>query len=239
MGREPLSYGLDGHVAVVTGATGGIGSAIAAELSRHGARVAGLDLARSPGAPWLTVECDVSDEDQVDDAFRLIEREMDTPTVLVCCAGIFPAGPFEELTLQDWSRVLSVNLTSGFLCARRALAGMRSRGFGRIVFIGSGAGKGALVSKAAAYAASKGGLMSLARALAREYATEHITVNALAPAFIETSMIGHIDDLKSIVPVGRLGKPEEVAAVTAFLCSVDAGYITGEVVDINGGFFID
>ena len=147
--------------------------------------------------------------------------------------------PFQETTLDSWRRTLDVNLTGAFLCARRALPGMRAAGFGRVVAIGSSAGKTGGAKSVAAYAASKAGVMTLAKSIASEYAGSGVTANALAPALIDTEMISSMPDMRGKVPIGRLGTPDDVAAVVAFLCSDHASYITGEVVDVNGGFLID
>jgi 3-oxoacyl-[acyl-carrier protein] reductase len=231
--------GLAGRVAVVTGAARGIGQAIAETLAANGAAVAAFDLA-APQHPGLAgIACDVSDEGAVDRAFSDVEARLGRVSVLVLNAGIFPVVPFEETTREVWDRCLAINLTGAFLCARRALPGMREQHYGRIVAIGSSAGKAGGARSVAAYAVSKAGLMTLARSIANEYAAYGITANALAPALIDTGMIEGMRDLVSRIPVGRFGRPEEVAALVAFLCSEHAGYITGEVTDINGGFLVD
>ncbi len=231
--------GLTDRVAVVTGAARGIGKRIAEVLTGNGARVAALDL-EAPAHPGiLGVACDVSDEGAVDRALTTVERELGAPAVLVLNAGIFPIVPFEETTLELWNRTLAINLTGAFLCAKRCLPAMREAHYGRIVAIGSSAGKAGGARSVAAYAASKGGIMTLAKSIANEYAAHGITANALAPALIDTEMIANTRDLVSRIPVGRLGTVDEVASLVAFLCSAHAGYITGEVTDINGGFLID
>lgn len=231
--------GLTDRVAVVTGAGRGIGQAIAESLQANGARVAVLDLEAPAHPGMLGIACDVSSEAAVNAAFDRVEAELGTVSALVLNAGIFPIVPFEETTTELWERTLAINLTGAFLAARRALPGMRAQQYGRIVGIGSSAGKAGGARSVAAYAASKAGVMTLMKSIANEYAKEGITANALAPALIDTPMIANTRDLVSRIPVGRFGRPEEVAALVTFLCSADAGYITGEVTDINGGFLID
>lgn len=231
--------GLQDRVAVVTGAAQGIGRAIAETLAANGANVAAFDLEAPQHEGILGVACDVSDEGAVGAAFDRVEAELGQVSVLVLNAGIYPIVPFEETTRELWDRTMAINLTGAFLCARRALPAMREAGYGRIVGIGSSAGKAGGKRSVAAYAASKAGVMTLMKSIANEYAKYGITANALAPALIDTPMIANTRDLVNLIPVGRFGKPEEVAALVAFLCSEHAAYMTGEVTDINGGFLID
>ncbi len=230
--------GLTDRVAVVTGGGRGIGLAIVNALAANGARVATLDLTPPEIDGVLGIEADVSDEAAVNDAISQVERELGPVTILVLNAGILPLVPLEETSAELWERTLAINLTGGFLVARRALPGMRKLGYGRIVALGAAAGKSG-GAKSAAYAASKAGLMTLAKSIAAEYAPYGITANVVAPALIDTQLIGATREVAGRIPVGRMGTAEEVAALVAFLVSSEAGYITGEVVDINGGTLID
>jgi NAD(P)-dependent dehydrogenase (short-subunit alcohol dehydrogenase family) len=231
--------GFDDRVAFVSGAARGIGLAIAETLRDLGAGVAAGDL-RAPAIDGvLGVELDVTDEASVDAAFARVERELGPVAILVLNAGVFVIEPFEETTLESWQHTIDVNLTGAFLCARRALPAMRAAGYGRIVAIGSSAGKTGGAKSTAAYGASKAGVMVMAKAIASEYAAAGITSNALAPALIDTEMIAAMPDMRERVPVGRLGTVHDIADAVAFLCSGHAGYVTGEVLDINGGFLID
>ena len=182
---------------------------------------------------------DVADEASVDSGFSQVERDVGPVQVLVLNAGIFVVEELEATSLASWQRTIDVNLTGAFLCARRALPGMRAAGWGRVIALGSSAGKTGGSKAMAAYAASKAGIMALAKSIASEYASAGITSNALAPSLIDTPMVANVADLVSRIPVGRLGQPQDVADLVVFLASEHAGYITGEVVDINGGFLID
>ena len=230
--------GLGDRVAVVTGGGRGIGLAICRVLVANGARVATLDLTPPEEPGVLGIEADVSDEAAVHAAFDEIEAQLGAASVLVLNAGILPLVPLEETSAELWERTLAINLTGAFFCARRALPGMRALGYGRVVGLGAAVGKSG-GARSAAYAASKAGLMTLVKSIAAEYARDGITANVVAPALIDTQLIGATPEMAGRVPVGRLGTPEEVAAAVAFLVSSEAGYITGEVLDINGGTLID
>jgi NAD(P)-dependent dehydrogenase (short-subunit alcohol dehydrogenase family) len=230
--------GLEGRAAVVTGAGRGIGLSVAQVLVANGARVAALDLVSPQVDGILSIECDVSDEAAVGEAFDQIETALGPVSILVLSAGITPLLRFEETSTELWERTLSINTTGAFHVLRRAIPGMRAMGYGRIVALGAAAGKSG-GARSAAYAASKAGLMALVKSIASEYARDGITANIVAPALIDSGMLANARDLVDRVPVGRLGTPEEVAALVAYLASGHAGYMTGEVVDINGGTLID
>lgn len=231
--------GIDGRVALVTGAGRGIGRRIAETLRDLGARTAAGDLEPPAVADVLGVAVDVSDEPSVEQAFSAIEAALGPVELLVLNAGIMVSEPFPEVTVETWRRQLDVNLTGAFLCARRALPAMAAAGSGSIVAVGSSAGKTGGGVAAAAYSASKAGLMTLSKSIAKEYAAHGVRCNAVAPALIDTEMIRDIPDLRDRIPLGRYGTTQEVADVVAFLCSDHASFMTGEVVDVNGGFVID
>jgi 2-hydroxycyclohexanecarboxyl-CoA dehydrogenase len=231
--------GFRGRVAVVTGASSGIGLHIAGMLTRQGCKVAGLDWAPSRHRGWLNLRCDVSREASVSEAFAEIRRTLGRPSILINNAGIYVHGPIEELSLTDWDRIIAVNLTGAFLCSQQVLPDMRQSGYGRLVAISSTAAKTGGWSPAAGYAASKAGVVALAKAVAKEYAPYGVTSNAITPTMIDTPMITVSPEGARAIPVGRYGVPEDVAAIALFLASAHASYITGEVIDVTGGFYID
>jgi NAD(P)-dependent dehydrogenase (short-subunit alcohol dehydrogenase family) len=230
--------GYKGRVALITGGAQGIGREIAERMRDLGAKVAVGDLREPAISGCLNITLDVTSEDSVRAAIEQVSQTLGNIDILVLNAGIFIIEPLEETTLSSWERTISVNLTGAFLVSRSVLPQMRASGYGRVLIIGSSAGITGGSKSMAAYAASKAGVMALAKSIASEYASFGVTSNALAPTLIETGMVKGIAELASRIPVGRLGKPADVADLAAFLCSEHAGYITGAVVDINGGFLI-
>ena len=231
--------GIEGRVALVTGGGRGIGRSIADLLSSQGAKVAVGDLQPPAIEGVLGLELDVTSVASVDSAFGQVESQFGPVEILIINAGIFVVGPFEDLDSDTWKRVMTVNSTGAFYCAHRAIKPMRENSFGRIVTIGSSGGKTPGKNPSAAYNASKAAMMMLTKSIASEYGQFGITANVIAPSFIRTEMIADLPDVTSRIPVGRLGTPEEIAGMAVFLCSTSAAFITGEVVDINGGIFID
>ena len=230
------------RVAVVTGAAGAIGSAVCACLSAGGDTVVGLDTAADPSHVDAEVlACDVADEESVAAAFDAIRHRHGDPTVLVNNAGVTGSGGVEDESPEVWRRIIDVNLTGAYLCARQAVAGMAAAGGGRIVNIASVNGRfGGSPLSGPAYAASKGGLITLTRFMALHHAADGITVNAVAPGPHDTPMWDALDPawrerILATVPGEAPGDPDDLAAAVAFLCGPHAGYITGATIDVNGG----
>jgi 2-hydroxycyclohexanecarboxyl-CoA dehydrogenase len=241
-------------VAVVTGGGSGIGEAICRRLAEGGSRVAVLDLQPdaadrvatalvAAGASALAVAADVSDRTAVQAAFGRVRAALGPIEILVTSAGLCPFTDFESIEDTEWHRVVGVNLTGTFLCCQEALPDMVAAGWGRIVTISSSSAQRGS-PKAPHYAAAKGGVMALTRSMALAYASQGITVNTIPPSGIETPMqhagqaAGHLPPnaaMANAIPMGRLGTPDDVAGAVAFLASDDAGYITGQVLGVNGG----
>ena len=242
----PDAPGGPGRVVLVTGGSRGIGAACARWFSDHGDRVAvtfrGDAEPRAPegvGGRFLALRCDVTDEAQVDAAFSSVEAAMGPVEVLVASAGVTRDTLALRMGADAWHEVVETNLTGAFFSAKRALARMLRLHRGRIVLLSS---VGAFVGLPgqANYAASKAGLVGMARALAREVASRGITVNVVAPGVIDTDMtraLGpeRVAAMVGMVPLGRAGTADEVAALVGFLASEAAGYVTGAVVPVDGG----
>jgi len=230
--------GFSGRGALVTGGARGIGREIAERLRDLGAQVAVGDLTVPEIPGCIGIQMDVTNEESVRVGVQQARAAVGSIDILVLNAGIFVIEPFEETSLESWQKSIAVNLTGAFLVAREVLPAMREAGYGRVVSIGSSAGITGGAKSVAAYGASKAGVMALAKAIASEYAPHGVTSNAIAPTLIETDMVKGMPDMAACIPVGRLGQPAEVADLVAFLSSAHAGFITGAVVDINGGFLI-
>jgi NAD(P)-dependent dehydrogenase (short-subunit alcohol dehydrogenase family) len=231
--------GIEGRTAFVSGGARGIGRCAAETLRDLGARVASCDLEEPAIDGVLGLQADVSDEAAVDHAVTRVEKELGHVELLVLNAGILIAEPFERTEPDAWRRLMDVNLGGAYLCARRVLPGMRTAGFGRVVVVGSSAGKTGGGTASAAYSASKAAIMTFAKSIAKEYAAHGVLSNAVAPALIDTEMLAGVEDLRDKIPLKRYGEVQEVADVIAFLCSAHASFITGEIVDVNGGFVMD
>ncbi len=238
----------EGRVVLVTGGSRGIGEACAAWFATHGDRVAATtrgdprELEPPHGVPedrFVGLQCDVTDPAQVEAAFGTVEARWGPVEVLVANAGITKDTLVLRMGEDAWRDVLETNLTGAFRVAKRAVAKMVRLHRGRIIFISS---VGAFVGLPgqANYAASKAGLVGMARALTREVASRQITVNVVAPGVVETDMTGalgeeRVGELVAMVPLGRAGSPEDVAAAVGFLASDAAAYISGAVLPVDGG----
>lgn len=240
-------FDLTGRKALVTGATGGLGGAIARTLHAQGASVAisgtraeALEaLAAELGERVVVAPCNLSDKDSVEALVPTAEEKLGGLDILVNNAGITRDNLFMRLKDEDWDSVLAVNLTAAFRLSRAAVKSMMRRRYGRIVAIGSVVGTTGNPGQGN-YAAAKAGLIGMSKALAAEVASRNITVNVVAPGFIESPMTQALNDkqregILSGVPMGRLGAGADVAAAVAFLASTEAGYVTGQTLHVNGG----
>jgi len=240
-------FDLTGRCALVTGATGGIGAAVATALHERGAKVAlsgtrqeRLDaLAAQLGARSTTIACDLSDRDAVSALAGRAEEALGGLDIMVNNAGITRDNLFMRMKDDEWDQVIAVNLTAAFLICRSALRGMMKRRYGRIINIASISGVVGNPGQGN-YAAAKAGLVGMTKSLAREVAARGVTANCIAPGFIETAMTGEltekqVETIAAAIPSGSFGKPEDIAAATVYLASAEAGYVTGETLHVNGG----
>jgi 3-oxoacyl-[acyl-carrier protein] reductase len=244
---------LKDKIAVVTGAAGTMGRATARALQADGCRLVLVDidatsldsLAASLGGATLPVACDISDPQAVAQAADRIRREWGDPDILVNNAGILSNNKSLQTEFAEWRRVLGVNLDGAFLLAQQFIPAMKARRWGRIINTCSLAAKTGGLTAGTAYSVSKGALTSLTFSLARELAPHGVTANGISPAYVRTPMIteqlteAQRQALLKDIPVGRFCEPEEFAHVVRFLASPLAGFITGEIVDINGGLLMD
>ena len=242
--------GTPGGSALVTGGSRGIGAAIARTLARDGFRIwlnyrSDHEAARkvqadieNRGGLCRLLPFDVSDEASVERALAEVLAE-ETPLALINNAGLARDGLLGLMSTEDWNKVIEVNLGGFFLVTRRLLPHMQRKRKGKIINISSTSGQSGMAGQVN-YSASKAGLIGATRALAREVARRNIQVNAVAPGFIETEMVVDLPLVKIIphIPMGRIGRPEEVAETVSFLCSPGADYINGQVISVNGGIHL-
>lgn len=244
---------IEGKIALVTGATRGIGKAIALELAAQGATVIGTATSESgaekikaslseAGNAGTGIVLDVASKESVDAAIALINEQFGAPAILVNNAGITRDNLMLRMKDDEWDSVINTNLSSVFRVSKAVLRGMTKARWGRIINISSVVGSMGNAGQAN-YAAAKAGVEGFSRSLAREVGSRGITVNSVAPGFIDTDMTKDLTDehkamMLSNVPVKRLGQPEEISAVVGFLAGDSAAYITGETLHVNGGMYM-
>ncbi|WP_415884794.1 3-oxoacyl-ACP reductase FabG [Neptuniibacter sp. QD37_6] len=244
---------IEGKIALVTGATRGIGKAIAEELGSQGAVVVGTATSEKgaeaisaylaeAGVKGAGLVLDVADSASVEAVLKTVQDEFGTVEVLVNNAGITRDNILMRMKEDEWDSVLNTNLNSIYRLVKGCLRGMTKARWGRIISVSSVVASMGNAGQAN-YAAAKSGMEGFTRALAREVGSRNITVNCVAPGFIDTDMTSgladeHKDALKSQIPMNRLGQPEEIAAVVGFLASQGGGYVTGESIQVNGGMYM-
>jgi len=248
-----MAGALDGQVAVVTGASRGIGRACAIELAKHGANVvvnytSNKDAAESAateiqthGVKALVVQADVSKADQAKGLIEAAEKEFGKIDILVNNAGINRDRTVQRMSVDEWDSVIETDLSSMFYCTNAVVTGMRDRGYGRIINMSSIIGQMGNLGQSN-YAAAKAGMIAFTKSAAKELARYGITVNAVCPGFVETDMVMALSDevkanLISQIPLGRFGTAEDVAATVRFLCT-EGGFYTGAQMSLNGGQYM-
>jgi NAD(P)-dependent dehydrogenase (short-subunit alcohol dehydrogenase family) len=245
------------RVAAITGGASGIGLGVARQLATDGHAVAILDRnrpaadaaavdLRAEGAQATAVEVDVADRASVDAALSAVRAELGPIGILVTCAGIESFDKLLEITAETWDRIIAVNLTGTFACVQASVPDMLAAGWGRVVTISSSSAQSGAPDMAH-YAASKGGVIALTKALAVDLARRGITVNTIAPSLVDTPMaraaeaagdFPGVDVVGPMVPLGRAGTPADIAAACSYLCSDGGAYVTGQVIGVNGGMYI-
>ena len=245
------------RVAVVTGGGSGMGRAICRRLAHQGRKVAAFDIdadgarqvakeLEADGFTSLSAQVDVADRSAVDAALADVRRSLGPVEILVTSAGIEGFEDFLDITTASWERMLAVNLSGTFHCVQAAAPDMIEAGWGRIVTISSSSAQSG-TRRMSHYVASKGGVIAFTKALALDLAPKGITVNTIPPGVIDTPMMrrpieagtmASMDQILARAPLGRAGTPEDIAAACAFLCSEEAGYITGQQINVNGGWYL-
>ena len=245
------------RVAAVTGGASGIGLGVAQQLVADGHHVAVLDRdvsgaetaaaeLEAQGGKAIAVEVDVADRASVAAAFTRVRAELGATEILVTSAGVESFDALLDITAETWDRIIAVNLTGTFTCVQAVVPDMVAAGWGRIVTISSSSAQSGAPNMTH-YAASKGGVISLTKSLAVELARNGITVNTIPPSLVDTPMARNaeaagdfpgVDVVGPMVPVGRAGTPADIAAACSYLCSEGAGYITGQIIGVNGGMYI-
>jgi 3-oxoacyl-[acyl-carrier protein] reductase len=239
-------FDLSGKTALVTGASGGIGGAIAKALQAQGAKVAisgtNVEKLKAVGEGFIIIPANLADKADVERLAAEAEAQLGQIDILVNNAGITKDGLFMRMKDEDFESVIAVNLTSAFVLTRAVVKGMFKRRAGRIINISSVVGASGNPGQAN-YCASKGGLVAMTKSLAQEAATRGITANCIAPGFIATAMTDALNDaqkeaINNNIPAGRMGSAEEIAGAAVYLASDEAAYVTGQVIHVNGGLYM-
>jgi 3-oxoacyl-[acyl-carrier protein] reductase len=246
---------LKGRVVIVTGGARGIGKAIALTFLREGAKVAIIDSDKErleilkkefekENKEVIVIPCDITKGSEVNAMVDQVHKRLGRIDILVNNAGIIRRGTIDTVTEEDWDRVIEVNLKGTFNCCKAVSGIMKQEGYGKIVNVSSIAGKMGDITSAPGYGPSKAGVDALTKTLARQLAPYGINVNAVSPHAIETEMSAQWSEERqkeiiASIPLGRLGKPEDVANAVLFLASDEASFITGEILDVNGGALMD
>jgi NAD(P)-dependent dehydrogenase (short-subunit alcohol dehydrogenase family) len=245
---------LKNKIAIITGGAQGIGKSVALSFAKEGASIAICDINEKEGKNVIKaikrkkrdaifIKCDVSNEEDVNNAVKSTLEYFKKIDILVNNAGVMNTNPIEKLNLEDWDKTMAVNLRGTFLFSKAVLPFMKKRKYGKIINISSLAGRTGGIMVGVDYSASKGGILAFTKALARELAPYNINVNAICPGTTKTEMIKkfsprQIQELRNKIPLGRLGEPEDVALCALFLASDESNYITGATIDVNGGLLM-
>jgi 3-oxoacyl-[acyl-carrier protein] reductase len=248
--KNPISgaINLHGQTAIVTGGARGIGAAIARTLAREGANVVVCDILptnpivselKNKGQSCIGFTCDVTKQEQVDDLIQTTLNHFSTIDILVAGAGIVERTSLLKLKLEEWNRVIEVNLTGMFLTVQAAYRQMEKKGYGKIVCLGSISGKVGGIISGPHYVASKGGIHSFIKSVAKEAAPIGVYINGIAPGPVKSEMTDGLPYDQETIPLGRLGEPEDIAEATLFLVSQASNFITGQVLNVNGGLLME
>jgi len=238
---------LSGQTAIVTGAARGIGQAISLALAREGADIVAFDVVEPTetankvndfGRRALSIVGNVTEPADIESLVNTTLKECGQIHILVNNAGIASFHSFQETTLDEWKRIIDVNLTGAFLCTRAVLEHMMQERYGKIVFIGSLTGEVGSLRGSPAYAVSKGGIHALAKTVAKIGAPYSVCANAVAPNVIRTQMVQGVQYPQTMFPLGRIGEPEDVAEAVVFLSSPASNYVTGQILFVDGGFLV-